>query len=847
MFFSQITQSSASSGSGSGSSGEDWASDSSSSSSSEDEAGLPKGRARWLKKTTVTKSKKTEITKEEKEAKRLQNKAEREKGRAAAAAAAAVVSKTILPEADLTPAILERKLQEIVGSRGRKGTDKRAVVRQLEALSRLAVKFSPRTEVPILIYLITAQFDLQRNIDDFMDVQTWKSGARHLTRIASILSDNEANWVLGPLSGDDDTMLLGVGNVGFGKGSKSKMKLASGGGVSGALDIVGQDTQLINPNTGEPETADQRAERERLEKEANMSEEEFRTIRVAGSLSSLVIRLDEEYIKSLQKTSSHSVDYVKRLRDEGKMVEILASVQKYYERVGSHSEAAELAQLRVEHLYYRHDSITEQVDKATTFQNQYGESSMLHPSCLGTSEVEVSNDFSKFHPGASSGKPSIDSSSGTDTSALISSLCTYVYQHGSDRSRTRAMLCHIFHHALHDRFLEARDLLLMSHLQETISQANDVSTMILYNRMMANLGLCAFRLGRIWDSHQCLSDICAGRVRELLAQGCNTGRFSDKTPEQEKAEKRRQIPYHQHINLDLLEACHLISAMLLEVPNMVAHGGENSDGYRRTRIISRTFRKNYDIYEKQIFTGPPEQSRDYVMSATRALLKGDWKKCSDLLSALNVWQLIPGEDSSDAIKEMLEEKVKTEGLRTYILKFSNQYDSLSLSQLCNMFSLSKNTVHSVISKMMINRELYASWDQPTDTIVLKKVEPSHLQILALQFAEKAAGLVEANERLLDAKSGTYGFRDGGDWKSGHHGSGKWGDDRNHHGGNRGGYHRSHGGRGHNRNSGGGRGHSGNSGGGRGYSGNSGGGRGHSGNRGRTVRGSRGYRGQQSRW
>jgi translation initiation factor 3 subunit C len=468
-----------------------------------------------------------------------------------------------------------------------------------------------------------------------------------------------------------------------------------------------------------------------------MSKEQLLFIPVVGSLTLFMSRLDEEYNKSLQRTNPHTVEYVVRLRDEPKLVDLLRKGQKYQERIGAKEDAAQLALLRLEHLYYRHDSIAEKVDRASKSYNIMGE--------------VISDAEEKSEP--------------IDYEELIETLCVYVYQFGSDRNKTRAMLCHIYHHALHNRFLEARDLLLMSHLQDNISNVGDISTMILFNRMMVTLGLSAFRQGRIKDAHQCLSEVCSGRVRELLAQGINTGRFAfERSVEEEKAEKRRQIPYHQHINLDLLEACHLISAMLLEVPNMAAAG---DDPNRRTKIISRTFRKNHDNYDRQVFTGPPEQTRDFVMRASKALMRGDWRTCADLILNLEAWKLIPGDDSVQQIHSMLLEKIKLEGLRTYLFAFSSHYDSLSLSQLCGMFQMNKNEIHSIVSKMMINQELHATWDQLTETIVLRRVEPSNLQLLALQFAEKAATLVDANERLLDAKSGNYFHRDSeGYWKSG---------------------------------------------------------------------------------
>ncbi len=52
-------------------------------------------------------------------------------------------------------------------------------------------------------------------------------------------------------------------------------------------------------------------------------------------------------------------------------------------------------------------------------------------------------------------------------------LCKYIYTiDNTDRLRTQAMLCHIYHNALHDRWYEARDLMLMSHLQESIDHAD---------------------------------------------------------------------------------------------------------------------------------------------------------------------------------------------------------------------------------------------------------------------------------------------------------------------------------------------------------------------------------------
>ena len=76
---------------------------------------------------------------------------------------------------------------------------------------------------------------------------------------------------------------------------------------------------------------------------------------------------------------------------------------------------------------------------------------------------------------------------GPSSSEKVDKMCKFIYSRDtSDRIRTRAMLCHVYHHALHDRWFEARDLMLMSHLQETI-QHSDIPTQVCVTKFWQTL------------------------------------------------------------------------------------------------------------------------------------------------------------------------------------------------------------------------------------------------------------------------------------------------------------------------------------------------------------------------
>jgi len=157
------------------------------------------------------------------------------------------------------------------------------------------------------------------------------------------------------------------------------------------------------------------------------------------------------------------------------------------------------------------------------------------------------------------------------------------------------------------------------------------------------------------------------------------------------------------------------------------------------------------MYDRQTFLGPPENVRDHMTAACRALATGDWKKSYGYVSALPCWNLLG--QSKDVVLGLLKTKFQEEGLRAYLLAHAKFYTSLSMEQLCNMFELSERRAHAIVSGMIANESLAGSFDQPTNTVVMLHEEATRLQKLASQFADKASVLVDFNERALAMRTG----------------------------------------------------------------------------------------------
>ena len=69
---------------------------------------------------------------------------------------------------------------EVVSQRGRKGTDPKELMQQLQVLSFVARKFGAHKEIPVLMHLVSSMYDANRNTDECMPVRAhvWETNKR---------------------------------------------------------------------------------------------------------------------------------------------------------------------------------------------------------------------------------------------------------------------------------------------------------------------------------------------------------------------------------------------------------------------------------------------------------------------------------------------------------------------------------------------------------------------------------------------------------------------------------------------------------------------------------------------
>jgi translation initiation factor 3 subunit C len=432
---------------------------------------------------------------------------------------------------------------------------------------------------------------------------------------------------------------------------------------------------------------------------------------VVESFSTHFDGLDNELYKAFKTIEPSTFEYAERLRDYASMIRLSDEAVNHFKTANDDFHSTKFAQKKLEYTYYMPDKLFEKLRVSAADR-----------------AINTKNEFYQE----------------TASEKVVHELATKVYTSNDNKLIIKTLLYHIYNHAINGRYHVAKEYFLMSHIPE-IASGLDAATQIIYNRTLVQLGISAFSLGLIQESVNALADIMnTGKIRELLGQGIS------KYPVNEKEERRRLLPYHMHINIELVETVYLIAAMLNEIPNIMIDPVEASK-----KQASKAFRRQYELYKN--FYGPPETSRDRIMIAGKDLQHGDWRKCYDNLTSTNLW----GKITQDAqkTKENLLNKVKEQAFKCYVFSLQNCYDSISIESIATRFDLDKDAVHAIISKLVFNREIKAYLDIDSNCLIFEKGDTNKLESKALILADRVSTLLVNNEKIMDSKYGNYGITD----------------------------------------------------------------------------------------
>jgi translation initiation factor 3 subunit C len=176
-------------------------------------------------------------------------------------------------ETKMTEEELDAKVLELMASRGRRNTDPRDVLRQLEVLTKAARLHGPRKEIPVLMQQISNMLDSQRSIDMYLDHHQWRTCYRALVRVVQLLESSKKLVLV--------TM-----------GAEELTDAALGGNTKLAAAAVGADGAAVAPAAS-----------------SSSSSSNVNTVMVVGSLDSFTVRMQDEYTKCLQQINPHTKVY----------------------------------------------------------------------------------------------------------------------------------------------------------------------------------------------------------------------------------------------------------------------------------------------------------------------------------------------------------------------------------------------------------------------------------------------------------------------------------------------------------------------------------------------------------
>jgi len=155
------------------------------------------------------------------------------------------------------------------------------------------------------------------------------------------------------------------------------------------------------------------------------------------ALVTFIERLDQQLYKAFQNLTQTQMEYLYRLKDECLLVKQCDNLIAYLKKQKDMEKVARVGLIKLEHIYYKKDSLYEKTKAA------------LKGDAVRLAEIYFLD------------KPSAE---------VVSELVSYVVSNCSYKLKVKAILLQVYHHAIHNRFYEAKDLMLKTNVTHNIAK-----------------------------------------------------------------------------------------------------------------------------------------------------------------------------------------------------------------------------------------------------------------------------------------------------------------------------------------------------------------------------------------
>lgn len=623
---------------------------------------------------------------------------------------------------------------DVLASRGKSAVNRDQVVSRLEELiEQCALHGAEQAKLTVTSVLVSFFFDTASRKTTGMSGSRWRRTRALITNLLKSLSKNVDSY---RMSNDADIRLI----------LKDEDEKEQGNDDANlewmnALQTIDENGTGMKSNSIRPKPFGDKTEDDTGDKQFS-SKGGFSVIQINkkkkldpkyqwihGNLLSFIKKLTTQLWTNLKSIEPRSEMYDKRRKNCDLLVKTYKYAAHYYNKLGLPETESEIQVLWMSVI---HGDYNEKLDQMKHRIDEEKENKQRkrrkREAVLNGDEAQTPNKNKKKKkklPNLSTefrGQKILNL-----PNCAIVSKAKFVFENGSTRNQTHAMLYLIYNMAVHNKYELCRDLLLMSHLGSSsrIGQTN-VELQISYNRALAQYAICSFSNGYWYSAMIILQELYASnRIKILLAQDYIKAPLDSATAEQIKQsqlQQARMLPPHFHIHHDVLEAAHLISSLFIEVTNMI------TNSYNKNLFIRNAyFRKVWHQYLRRDLRVPPENTKDFILTTGINMQNGEYQTCKKMMNRLKLWNEVK---HPRYIKKKVFSTLKRECLRCYLYRYGCVYQTISIERLAEMFELTQGHTIQFISKLIItagNDSRFASLDEMTNCVVMHQIPPMPVQ------------------------------------------------------------------------------------------------------------------------